>query len=57
MGLILIISTIFTSGALISGDRQRANDNTETTNDKKQRGSISIACFLAAIYQKRQSQV
>ncbi|WP_162251229.1 DUF5316 family protein [Paenibacillus sp. Root444D2] len=49
IGLILIISTIITSGALISGDRQRANDNTETTNDKKQSDSISIACFLAAI--------
>ncbi|WP_442953122.1 DUF5316 family protein [Paenibacillus sp. Soil750] len=38
-----------TSGSLISGDRQRSNDNTETTYDKKQRDSISIACFLAAI--------
>jgi hypothetical protein len=49
IGLILVISTIITSGALISGDRQRANDNTETTNDKKQRDSTSIASFLAAI--------
>ncbi|MFD0693836.1 DUF5316 family protein [Paenibacillus sp. GCM10027628] len=49
IGLILIISTIITSSALISGDRQRANDNSETNNDKKQRDSISIACFLAAI--------
>jgi hypothetical protein len=35
IGLILIISTIITSGALISDDSQRANDNTETTYDKK----------------------
>lgn len=49
IGLILILTTIITSGSLISGDRQRANDSTETTNDKKQRDSISIACFLAAI--------
>ncbi|MDR6550940.1 DUF5316 family protein [Paenibacillus qinlingensis] len=49
IGLILIITTILTSGSLISGDRQRANDSTESTNDKKQRDSISIACFLAAI--------
>lgn len=49
IGLILIISTIVTSGALISGDRQRANDNRETTNDKKERDNISIACLLAAI--------
>ncbi|MFC3844277.1 DUF5316 family protein [Paenibacillus sp. GCM10012304] len=39
IGLILIIATIITSGSLISGDRQRANDNTEATNDKKQRES------------------
>lgn len=49
IGLLLIITTIITSGSLISGDRQRANDHIETTNDKKQRDSISIACFLAAI--------
>lgn len=49
IGLILIITTIITSGALITGDRQRANDSRETTNDKKHRDSISIACFLAAI--------
>ncbi|MDR6553275.1 DUF5316 family protein [Paenibacillus qinlingensis] len=49
IGLILIITTILTSGSLISGDRQRANDSTESNNDKKQRDSISIACFLAAI--------
>lgn len=49
ISLILILTTIITSGSLISGDRQRANDSTETTNDKKQRDSISIACFLAAI--------
>jgi hypothetical protein len=49
IGLILIFSTIITSGSLISGDRQRANDRTETTNDKKQRDRFSIACFFAAI--------
>ncbi|MFD0695321.1 DUF5316 family protein [Paenibacillus sp. GCM10027628] len=49
IGLILIISTVITSGALISGDRQRANDNRDITDDKKQRDNISIACFLAAI--------
>lgn len=45
IGLILIISTIITSGSLISGDRQRANDNTETTNDKKTKGQYLYSMF------------
>ncbi|WP_219838186.1 DUF5316 domain-containing protein [Paenibacillus sp. R14(2021)] len=49
IGLALIVFTVITSGAMISGDRQRANDRIEDRNDKKQRENTAMACFLAAI--------
>jgi hypothetical protein len=41
IGLILLITTIITSGSLISGDRQRANDSTEATMIKS-KGTVSL---------------
>ncbi|WP_308635794.1 DUF5316 domain-containing protein [Paenibacillus silvisoli] len=48
-GLALIAFTVILSGAMISGDRQRANDSSEDPKEKKQRENAAMACFLAAI--------
>ncbi|SEO97664.1 DUF5316 domain-containing protein [Paenibacillus sp. OV219] len=49
IGLVLFICTIITSGAMVSGDRGRANYSNEDPNDKKQRENVAMACFVAAI--------
>ncbi|NBD24650.1 DUF5316 domain-containing protein [Paenibacillus glycinis] len=49
LGLGLIIITVIISGALVSGDRQRANDFTESRADKKWKNNFAGACFLAAV--------
>ncbi|WP_227872396.1 DUF5316 domain-containing protein [Paenibacillus albus] len=49
IGLVLFICTIITSGAMVSGDRQRANYSMEDTGDKQQRENVAMACLVAAI--------
>ncbi|WP_366923120.1 DUF5316 domain-containing protein [Metallumcola ferriviriculae] len=43
-----LLSGVF-SGAFVSGHQNRANFSTETKEDRKERQSLTLACFYAGI--------
>lgn len=49
IGVILIGLSMITSGALVSGDRMRANFATETAQDRKKRNSITFRLALVGL--------
>lgn len=49
LGLVSIIISAIISGALVSGDRVRANYATESSADSQQRRKLSLTLFLIGL--------